>query len=389
MGQLRQYLVEHPGLIWLLGFPLVSCHHKPLGFDPNRSVPTRQHLSKMLRTVPNSSLQFLLDETVRLIRDELLEVAPDFGQVISLDTKHILAWVKENNLNTHVSNRYDKTKKVKGDPDCKLGFKARDNQKRIVSSDPQTPTTSPKPASKQDVGQFYWGYASGVVATKIVGWGEFIIAEFTQPFNEPDVSYFEPLMEITCQRLGFKPRFGAFDAGFDAFYIYEYFYQEDLAWQDGFAAIPFSGRSRRRYQFDDENSLFCEAGLIMTRQRTFMSYTSRVPHEKTVWQCPLSNDEQQECPINHSKWAQGGCTHRIPSSVGVRLRHEIDRESAIYQQVYDQRTATERINARAKSLGIEQPKLRSQMAISNYCTLIYVLVNLRSLQHIQHLKTSF
>ena len=55
-------------------------------------------------------------------------------------------------------------------------------------------------------------------------WGEFVLAELTQPFNQPD-DIFQPLMTATEQRLGFRPPYAAFDAAFDAFYIYEYFDQ--------------------------------------------------------------------------------------------------------------------------------------------------------------------
>lgn len=35
------------------------------------------------------------------------------------------------------------------------------------------------------------------MATKIPGWGEFVLAELTQPFDRSDVSYFFPLMAAT------------------------------------------------------------------------------------------------------------------------------------------------------------------------------------------------
>jgi hypothetical protein len=282
-----------------------------------------------------------------------------------------------------VSDRYNKDKQPAGDPDCKLGFKSLNNQSMRSKDDPSAPTKNPKPASRQKAGQFYWGYASGVVATKIPEWGEFVIAELTQPFNEPDVSYFEPLMTSTEQRLGFKPAFGAFDAAFDAFYIYAHFHRPARSWREGFAAVPFSGRNQRRYQFDAHDRLFCEANLVMKRQRTYMNRTSRVPHERAVWRCPLADQETPICPIDHAKLPDGGCTHRIPTSVGVRLRHEIDRESEIYQTIYDQRTATERINSLAKELGVERPRLRNRQSITNHTTLIYVIINLRGLQRIQ------
>ncbi len=66
------------------------------------------------------------------------------------------------------------------------------------------------------MGEFYWGDGSGVVVVKVPGWGEFVLAEMTQAFDKADTTYFFPLMNVTEQRLSFRPRFGTFDAAFDA-----------------------------------------------------------------------------------------------------------------------------------------------------------------------------
>jgi hypothetical protein len=67
----------------------------------------------------------------------------------------------------------------------------------------------------------------------------------------------------------------------------------------------------------------------------------------------------------------------------VRVRHELDRESEAYKDVFRQRTATERINSQALELGIERPKLRNGQAITNINTLIYVLINLRAYHRVR------
>jgi hypothetical protein len=127
LGKLRTYLLEHPALVWSLGFPLVADPTAPYGFDVARSLPTRRQLGRVLRELDNAAAQFLLDGTVQLLRMEL-PADVNFGDVIALDTKHIIAWVKENNPKAYVSDRYDKTKQPKGDPDCKLGCKKRHNK---------------------------------------------------------------------------------------------------------------------------------------------------------------------------------------------------------------------------------------------------------------------
>ncbi len=86
MDHLRHYLIEHPALIWILGFPLVLDPHQAYGFDPEASLPTARHLTRLLRTLPNSKLQFLLDNTIQ----ELKAALPShiaFGRCISMDTK--------------------------------------------------------------------------------------------------------------------------------------------------------------------------------------------------------------------------------------------------------------------------------------------------------------
>jgi hypothetical protein len=386
MSQLQDYLVDHPALIWVLGFPVTPASRSPWGFDPQASLPTHRHFTRLLRKMDNAWLQFLLDETVRLLLVELCTVVTDFGQAISMDTKHIIAWVKENNLKDYVCDRYDKTKLPKGDPDCRLGCKRRHNQRVSSKEPPPTPLDNPVPASTISVGEYYWGYASGV-ATKVPGWGEFVLAELTQPFDQSDVSYFHPLMTDVERRLGFRPRYGAFDAAYDAFYIYEYFHRDD---GDGFAAVPFSQRGGYKdRQFSPEGWPLCQAGLPMPLKYTFWSKTTLIEHERGRHVCPLLFPEEtgEACPIQHKNWPKG-CTTTIPTSVGARIRYQLDRDGEAYKQVYKQRTATERINSQAVALGIENPKLRNGKAITNQNTLIYVLINLRALHRVRRKKAA-
>jgi hypothetical protein len=388
MSSLRRFLVSYPTLAWVLGLPLIISPRHFGGFDVEASLPTQRHLTRMLRTIPNACLQFLLDETVRLLQAELATENDDFGRCVSLDTKHILAWVKENNPKAYVKGRYAKDKQPSGDPDCRLGCKRKRNQRLSVKEPPPTPSDHPLPGNTIPVAEFHWGYASGIVVTKVPRWGEFVLAELTQPFDQPDVSYFHPLMADVERRLGFRPRFGALDAAFDAFYVYEYFHRKGQDWTESFAAVPFIQRGGHTRSFDDQGLPLCDAGLAMPLKSTFMARTVRFPHEKGCYVCPLLFPEQtrQTCPISHPRWAKGGCTTKMATSIGARLRYQIDRNSECYKQVYNQRTATERINAQAVALGIERPRLRNGKAIANQNTLIYVLINLRALQRVRRMK---
>jgi len=393
MSKLREYLVEHPALVWILGFPLVPSSAYEWGFDVEASLSSSRQFSRVLRTLPNAALQFLLDGTVSLIGQELpqnalLEIVA-FGDSVSGDTKHIIAWVKENNLKDYVKDRYDKTKQPKGDPDCRLGCKRKHNvgdpaPTEVAATAGEgslpTPTTDPVPAKNKKVGEYYWGYASGVIATKVPGWGEFVLAELTQPFDRSDVSYFFPLMADVERRLDRRPRYGAWDSAFDAFYVYQYF--DDA---EGFAAVPFAPRGGITRQFDANGLPLCPAGLAMPLKSTYICGTSLVKHPRGRYACPLRFPQvcASSCPIAHKNWHKGGCVVTMPTCQGARLRYQLDRDSPAFKEIYKQRTATERVNSQAEALGIERPKLRNGHAITNQNTLIYVLINLRAVQRIR------
>lgn len=195
--------------------------------------------------------------------------------------------------------------------------------------------------------------------------------------------YFFPLMTQVERRLGFKPKFGAFDAAFDPFYVFEYFH---LA--GGFAAVPLTERGQVKRAFDEQGLPLCQAGLAMPLKTTFICHTSLIEHERGRYACPLlfPTPTGQTCPIAHKNWPQGGCLTTMATSIGARLRVELDRDSDEFKAIYKQRTATERINSQTTELGIEEPRLRNRRAITNQDTLTYVLVNLRGLRRVRAKK---
>lgn len=371
-GQLHRFLREHPALIWALGFPLVSGRDAPHQYDWEKSLPIQRHFSRKLSELPNDLLQNLLDDQVASLKQRL---GLSFAETVSIDTKHILAWVKENNPKAFIKEgRFDKTQQPAGDSDCKVGCKRQKNQ--------MTPTKEGQPANeKASIGEYYWGYASGVVATKVPNVGEFVLAEMTQTFDYNDITYFLPLMAHVEQRLGQKPRYGTADAAFDAWYVYDYFHSPD---HDGFAAVPLRNMKQGHRQFDADGLPLCQADLAMPLASAFTNRTSLVQHQRGRYACPLLHPEPtgELCPIQHPKWPDGGCKTTLPTAVGARIRYQLDRESDRFKERYNQRTAVERIFSQAVALGIERPKLRNQLAITNYNTLIYLTINLRMMRNL-------
>lgn len=384
MPDLREFLLDHPALIWLLGFKLTPSDSHPHGFDPDLSLPTARHFGRVLREMDQAPLQFLLDSTVTLIQAELPANLP-FGDTIAGDTTHIVAWVKENNPKAYVkeSDRLDKHRQPAGDPDCKLGCKRKSNQhkKRKTVGDDDNQSQVKKQATQFSSDQYFWGYNSGVIATKLPGYGEFVLAELTLTFDKNDVWFFFPLMEQVERRLGRKPRFAAFDAGFEAFYVFEYFHQAG-----GMAALPLSERGGFSREFDENGLPLCPTGLPMPLKATYISRAKQViPHERGRYGCPLRFPEQiaDACPIDHANWPKDGCTVTMPTCTGARLRYQIDRKSDQYKAIYKQRTATERINSLSKEFDLERPRLRRGTAIANRNTLIYILINLKGLHRLR------
>jgi len=222
-------------------------------------------MARLLRNIPNSTCQFLLESSVQLLKQEFNRRGIQIGECISLDTKHILTWVKENNPKTYIQKgRFDKIKQPAGDPDCKVGCKRKHNKRIPQTQSCATPTTNPIPAQMIAVGEYYWGYGSGIVVVKVPNLGELVIAEMTQTFDHADLSYFFPLMAKAEQILGFRPRFGTFDAAFDAWYVYDYFHRDDDP--QAFAAVPFGEKGdykAKQRLFSPEGLPICAAELPM------------------------------------------------------------------------------------------------------------------------------
>jgi hypothetical protein len=89
--ELRRFLVEHPLLVLELGFRPVRDPTQPYGFDPVRTVPGDRWLRHQQAALDPVVLAALLVGTVTALRTEI----PGLGTTVSVDVKHIYAWVRE------------------------------------------------------------------------------------------------------------------------------------------------------------------------------------------------------------------------------------------------------------------------------------------------------
>ena len=290
---------------------------------------------------------------------DLQAAIPGLGETVAFDVKHIYAWVKENNERVYVKDRYDKTKQLAGDPDCKLGVKRSSNQEQ-----PDGSTKEKK--------EYIWGYGSGVAAAIIADYGDVVLAEYTQPFNENDITYYRPLYHQTVIALNHFPQHLTADAAFDAWYVYD-----DAARHGGIAAVPLNQHGHSMSQRDTDGTPFCPKGL---RTHPTIQFQHTYDYQAQRFCCPLLCPAPTGVTCDHEPFVKGkGCVKDVNWEKGGKMRVTLDRESNLYKDIYKQRTCCERINSQAKELGIERPKLRNIHSVRNLNTLIYLLINVRAL----------
>ena len=387
-SQLRRFLLKHPLLVIELGFHLVLDQSCPYGFDLEETLPCRYWFTQKLRLLDRRLLQALLQATVAALQQEIAGL----GEVVAFDVKHIYAWVKENNERVYVKDRYDKERRLPGDPDCRLGVKRSSNQHASQDSgkqkDPSTPAkeqpgkTKRKKQSKQDTPEqekpgkakkeYIWGYGSGVATATVPDYGDVVLAEYSQPFNENDVTYFRSLYHQSVVALHQYPTHIAADAAYDAWYVYEC-----AARHGGIGAVPLNQHSHPLYPRDPDGVPLCPIGLRMHPTYLFKHTNG---YDAQRFRCPLLFPQANGEHCHHAQFAKGkGCVKDVNWELGGRMRVTLDRDGPLYKVIYTQRTSAERINSQAQALGIERPKVRNIRSIRNLNTLISLVINVRVL----------
>lgn len=361
--ELRRFLLKHPLLVIDLGFHLQLDASAPYGFDVQHTLPCASWLREKLRTLDQELLQALLRTTVRALQDEI----PGLGEVVAFDVKHIYAWVRENNPRESMRDRYCKERQPRGDPECRVGVKRSTNQEQ------------PDGSTKEQK-EYLWGYGSGVAAAITPDYGDVVLAEYTLPFNEGDVTYYRPLYQRAVVATNQFPTHVTADAAYDYWYVYE-----TVAHRQGIAAIPLNSHGHEEVPRDPDGTPYCSRGLRMHPTYQF-AHTNGFRAQR--FRCPLLFPERTGEVCDHAQFAKGrGCVKDPNWEKGGLMRALLDRASPLYHAVYTQRTCCERINSQAQALGIERPKVRNGRSVANLNTLIYLIINVRALQKAKSINT--
>ncbi len=105
ISDLAHTLAENPSLA------------EAVGFDPLGPVPSIERFSVWLRATPNQCLQ-----EIRLsLLNQLIHQGAVRGTMVVLDSSAIPSAVRENNLKTSMTDRFNKNRYPKADPEARLG----------------------------------------------------------------------------------------------------------------------------------------------------------------------------------------------------------------------------------------------------------------------------
>jgi len=297
------------------------------------------------------------------------QALPGLGEVVSFDVTHLYANVKENNLRHYVKERYNPHLQPKGDPDCRLGVKRSTNQEQADGS-----TTEEK--------EYLWGYGLGLASAYIPDYGDVVLAQYTQPFNENDITYFVPLYIQTVAHLGFFPTHITADAAFDAWYVYQ-----TMVLRGGMAAIPLNSHGHPDSQRAPDGVPLCPIGL---RMHPTYHFSHTYGYRAQRFRCPLLFPQTTGESCAYEQFKKGkGCVKDLNWEAGAQMRVTLDRDGPLYQAVYRQRTSTERANSHAKKqFLLDHPLVHNFRSVRHLNTLTCLLINLKALLRAKSINAS-
>lgn len=146
----------------------------------------------------------------------------------------------------------------------------------------------------------------------------------------------------------------------------------------GSGAVPLNGHGHSDTTRDIDAVPICRKGLRMVPTFQFDHPNG---YRAQRFCCPLLVPQATGDTCDHPQFLKGkGCRKDPNWEAGGRMRVTLDRLSPLYKAIYTQRTSCERINSQAQALGIERPKVRNIRSVRNLNTLIYLLINVRTLQ---------
>jgi len=331
LTELSRELRENPSLALLCGF------------QPGQPIPSKERFSCFLRNTPNS----LLQELRRHLVNELVHLGEVKGKYLSIDSVPIKSKVRENNLKTACSNRFEKSLPPKSDPEAGLGVEIY-----LL------------PPKKQAA--YFWGYRNHCVVDCE---SEIPVEEATKPANVHDSNMLIPLFDCIRKNYRFRIKGVLGDAAFDSEHILKYIFQT-------LKASPYIARNPRRKTNQEfvisSGARVCMAGFEMLywgkfkdRGKVRIKFVCPITHSKTF------QKEHPFCPWFHPAFTKGnGCTAYLRTDTNIR--EKIPYQTKEFAKVYNMRSGSERLFSRLLSLTMKNLPVKGLNAVSNHCTLAQI-----------------
>ena len=319
-----------------------------MGFDPFRPPPSIERFSDWLRSTANPTLQ-----SVRLaLLRPLIQQRVIHGTVIALDSAPIPSPVRENNLKTSVTDRFNKDRYPPADPDARLGAY------RVYLG-----------SGTQKI-RYFWGYRNHIAVdfdTELPLW------EQTHPANRHESQMALCLLQGCAHDLKLPIQSVCGDSGYDSEAILAYIIGP-------LHARPFIAPNLR-YQ---ANPTFQVSGkVVLCPANLPMVYKGRMTPKKTgitykQYCCPLHyrktiREQYLFCPTDHPKFlSQKGCNYLLRETPSCR--NQIPYGSAEFACEYKKRTVVERVFSRLLSVAMQKPTVHGLQAIQNHSTIAHIAV---------------
>lgn len=312
------------------------------------SFPSKERFSSFLKDTPNQFFQSIRKNLVK----ELLSLNEISGKCISIDSCPVISPVKQNNLKTTVSNRFNKNLPPKGDTESGLGIYVTFAKEKKI--------------------QYFWGYKNHILNDAV---SELPIMEITKHANTHDSQLLIPLFQSLKEHLPLKIKAVVADSAFDSYSIIEFITKE-------LKAKPIIARNPRgdrgpEFKLSTKNIPICIAGFELTNWGKYYYKKRNCIRQKFV--CPIKASKKLSekigfCPWNHPNFFNNrfGCVVNLRIDVDTSIRNSIDYDSKTFKKLYALRTSSERIFSRFLTFCMQHPSVKGFNATSNTCTIAHI-----------------
>lgn len=351
LSELAFELSTNLGIAYVLGF--------------NKQSPSRHRFVEFLHKVPNQLLQEIRRKQIKT----LIDLGVISGKYLSIDSTPIIAWVKQNNPKMFIEGKFDKTKFPQGDPDARLGFLMLQRYTKHTKEQQLELFKQPNTKDNKQVICF-WGYRNHVIFDSL---SELPVFELTKPANIFDSKITISAFKELKKNFKFKPKGVLGDAAHDTNAIRKYI-RKKLKTKD---FIPINPRATKQdIKFTSHNTRVCIAGFEMYPWGTFKDrgrirkkFVCPITHLKT-----FAKKHKYQCPMNHPKFANGGCYAYVRIDGNDYRAKSIDPKSEYFKRIYKLQSGSERGFSRLLSFYMQRPMLTGIDAVSNQCTLAHITI---------------